>query len=205
MRYHSGFDLEAVVGAALDELNDSDPEALKIILLAATCGLRRAEIDALGWEAFNFARLILHIEPNEHFQPKSEDSIGSIDLEARVAEFFQRLKAKAMGSFVVQSELRPKATNATYASYRCQTIFERVTRWLRKHGVRGEKPLHQLRKEFGSRICDRYGIYASSRMLRHGDVATTAAHYLDKKAKTTVGLEHLFASPTPGPTTEASQ
>jgi integrase len=201
MRYRSSFDIETIVRDALRELSDSDPEALKVILLAATCGLRRAEIDALGWEAFDFARLILHIGPNEHFQPKSEDSIGSIDLEARVAEFFQRLASKATGPFVVQSDLRPKATNATYASYRCQTIFERVTRWLRKHGVRGEKPLHQLRKEFGSRICDRYGIYASSRMLRHGDVATTAAHYLDKKATTTVGLEHLFASPTTGPTT----
>jgi integrase len=198
MRYRSGFDIEVIVRDALRELSDSDPEALKVILLAATCGLRRAEIDALGWEAFDFARQTLHIGPNEHFQPKSEDSIGAIDLEGRVAEFFRCLKAKGAGPFVVQSYLRPKATNATYASYRCQTIFERVTRWLRKHGVRGEKPLHQLRKEFGSRICDRYGIYASSRMLRHGDVATTAAHYLDKKATTTVGLEHLFASPTPG-------
>ena len=191
MRYRSGFELEAIVSSALCELTNSDLEALKVILLAATCGLRRAEIDALGWEAFDFAKGTRHIEPNEHFQPKSEDSIGSIDLEARVAQFFQRLKTVGR-EFVIDSDLRPKA-NATYASYRCQNVFERVTRWLRKHGVRGQKPLHQLRKEFGSRICDRYGIFASSRMLRHSDVAITAAHYLDKKATTTVGLAHLFA------------
>jgi integrase len=203
MRYHGGFDLEAVVLAALCELTDSDPEALKIILLAATCGLRRAEIDSLGWEAFDFAKQALHIEPSEHFQPKSEDSIGAIDLEGRVAKFFQRLKAKAKGPFVIESPLKPKA-NATYASYRSQAVFERVTRWLRRHGVCGQKPLHQLRKEFGSRICDRYGIFASSRMLRHSDVATTAQHYVDKKSRTVVGLAHLFAPSKPGLATEPS-
>jgi integrase len=202
MRYRSGFDIEVIVRDALRELSDSDPEALKVILLAATCGLRRAEIDALAWDAFDFVKQTLHIEANEHFQPKSEDSIGSIDLEARVAQFFQRLKTAGRG-FVIDSDLMAKA-NATYASYRCQNVFERVTRWLRKHGVRGRKPLHQLRKEFGSRICDRYGIYASSRMLRHSDVATTAAHYLDKKATTTVGLAHLFAPPKSEPATEPS-
>jgi integrase len=194
MRYRSGFDIEALVRGALRELTDSDLEALKVVLLAATCGLRRAEIDALGWEAFNFARRTLHIGPSEHFQPKSEDSIGTIDLEPRVAKFFQRLKAKARGPFVIESPSRPKA-NASYPHYRCQSVFERATHWLRKHGVRGPKPLHLLRKEFGSRVCDRYGIFASSRMLRHADVATTAAHYLDKKARTTVGLGHLFSAP----------
>jgi integrase len=196
-RYHGGIDLEAVVHAALVELTDSDPEALKIILLAATCGLRRAEIDTLGWEAFDFVKQALHIKPSDHFQPKTEDSIGAIDLEERVAKFFERLKAKAKSHFVIESPLKLKA-NATYASYRAEAVFERVTRWLRKHGVRGQKPLHQLRKEFGSRICEQYGIFASSRMLRHSDVAITAQYYVDKKARTVVGLAHLFAQPELG-------
>ena len=202
MRYHSGFDIEAIVRDALRELSDSDPEVLKVILLSAACGLRRAEVDALSWEAFNFAKRTLHIEPSEHFQPKSEDSIGVIDLEGRVAKFFQRFKAKARGPFVIESHLRPKA-NATYAHYRCQTVFERATRWLRKHGLRDQKPLHQLRKEYGSRICDRYGIFVSSRMLRHSDVAITAAHYLDKQKKAVAGLGHLFTSTEPGAKPEA--
>jgi integrase len=203
MRYRGGFDLEAVVRAALGELTASDPEALKIILLAATCGLRRAEIDCLGWEAFDFVKQALHINPSDHFQPKSEDSIGAIDLEESVAKFFERLKVEATGPFVIESPLKPKA-NATYASYRAEAVFERVTRWLRRHGVRGQKPLHQLRKEFGSLICERYGIFASSRMLRHSDVAITAQYYVDKKARTVIGLAHLFGSPEPGPATEPS-
>jgi integrase len=202
MRYHSGFDIEAIVSDALRELSDFDPEVLKVILLSAACGLRRAEVDTLGWEAFDFAKRTLHIEPSEHFQPKSEDSIGVIDLEGRIAKFFQRLKANSGGAFVVECHLRPKA-NASYAHYRCQPVFERATRWLRKHGVPGQKPLHQLRKEYGSRICDRYGIFVSSRMLRHSDVAITAAHYLDKQKKAVAGLSHLFTSTEPGAKPEA--
>jgi integrase len=191
MRYRSSFDLEAVVGDALAELIDSDAEALKVIVLAAACGLRRAEIDSLIWQSFDFQKRSLHIEPSEHFQPKREDSIGDIDLEPEVAKLLEQFKQQAKGVFVIESPFAPRA-NATYASYRCQSVFERVTRWLRKHGVRGSKPLHLLRKEFGCRICDRHGIYLASRSLRHSDVATTASYYLDRKTRATAGLGHLF-------------
>ena len=39
------------------------------------------------------------------------------------------------------------------------------------------KPLHELRKEFGSMVNSQYGIYAASRALRHGNIAVTVAHY----------------------------
>ena len=202
MRYRSSFDIEFVLRDAIRELNDSEPETLKVILLAAACGLRRAEIDSLSWGAFDFTKRILHIEPNEHFQPKSEDSIGAIDLEPELAALFHQFKDKSRGPFVIDSHLRPTA-NASYARYRCQPVFERVTRWLAKHGVQGKKPLHLLRKEFGSRVCDRHGIYLASRSLRHSDVATTAAHYLDKKATATAGLGHLLSPATLNPCSES--
>jgi integrase len=55
-----------------------------------------------------------------------------------------------------------------------------------------EKPLHELRKEFGSQLADKHGIYVASRMLRHSDIAVTAAHYIDKKSRKTVGLGNLL-------------
>ena len=39
-----------------------------------------------------------------------------------------------------------------WTQYRCEAVFERTTWWLRRHGVEGEKPLHTLRKEAGSKI-----------------------------------------------------
>ena len=41
---------------------------------------------------------------------------------------------------------------------------------------------------YGGQACDRHGIYAASRALRHASVAVTAAHYVDKKSKVTSGL-----------------
>ena len=40
----------------------------------------------------------------------------------------------------------------------------------------------------GGQACDRHGIYAAARALRHPSVAVTAAHYVDKKSKVTSGL-----------------
>ena len=54
------------------------------------------------------------------------------------------------------------------------------------------KPLHELRKEFGSQLCVKYGIYAASRMLRHAAMAITRAHCLDTKKRVTVGMRHLL-------------
>jgi hypothetical protein len=52
--------------------------------------------------------------------------------------------------------------------------------------------LHELRKEFGSQLADKHGIYVASRMLRHSDIAITASHYLDKKSRKTVGLGQML-------------
>jgi hypothetical protein len=48
--------------------------------------------------------------------------------------------------------------NVGYAHYRCQEILERLTAWLLKHGVKGNKPIHLLRKEFGSQVNALHGL-----------------------------------------------
>src|SRR4029077_589518 len=92
----------------------------------------------------------------------------------------------------------------TYAHYRAQADFDALTGWLRAKDVTAIKPLHELRKEFGSQLCAKYGIYAASRMLRHADIRVTAQHYLDTKERVTIGMGNLLAMPknvTPMPRT----
>ena len=108
-------------------------------------------------------------------------------------EVFKSFHEERSGSFVVESRVKPRP-GSTYAHYRCQRTFKRLSGWLREHGVVGKCPLHALRKEFGSQICDRHGIYAASRALRHSDVGTTALHYLDKRSRTTTGLGVLLST-----------
>lgn len=79
--------------------------------------------------------------------------------------------------------------------YRCEPTFEDVNEWLRKHGVNGGKPLHTLRKEYGSLLTRSYGIHAASRALRHADLRTTSEHYSDLTARVTPGIGRLVANP----------
>jgi integrase len=58
--------------------------------------------------------------------------------------------------------------------------------------AKGNKPLHTLRKEFGSEICAVHGIHAASRALRHADISVTNEYYTDLRARMTVRMGHLL-------------
>lgn len=193
VRYRSGFDVFKLLDQARSELAIAAPEQFKILLLALTSGLRAHEIDVLEWSAFDFTAGTLTIAPTRFFQPKTEYSLGVIDLEPELVEVWRGLRARARSDFVIVSTLPPRA-NIRYDYYRCRPHFDELYRWLRAHGVATRKPLHTLRKEYGSQVCDRHGIYAASRALRHSGVAVTAAHYLDKKSRVTSGLGAALAT-----------
>jgi integrase len=106
-------------------------------------------------------------------------------------EIFRGYRARATSQFVVESEVEP-IMDKPYDHYRCSTLCEKLISWLRSKGVEGGKPLHALRKEFGSLIAASYGIYAAKEMLGHADISTTAAHYLEARGKPTIGLGNLL-------------
>ena len=191
MRYRSAFDVQKLIAAARKDLAGADREAYKVFLLALLCGLRRSEIDRLQWGAFDWDKAKLHIEVTEHLAVKSQDSVGDVDLDPELCEVFKSFYDQRSSAFVVESDLVLKV-GATWFNYRCDNIFDRLNVWLRKHGVRSQRPLHALRKEFGSQVCDRFGLYAASRALRHSDVAITSQHYLDKRSPATTGLGALL-------------
>ena len=197
-RYHSEFDIEAVIAAARDELQKTDPEAYKVVLLAACCGLRKLEIDRLTWAAFRFDEHILRIQATKYFSPKTENSIGDIALEPELAELFRGHGARASGEFVIESPNMPRPA-LRHEVYRCQRIFERLVSWLRDRGVASQRPIHVLRKEFGSLINQRHGIHAASLALRHANIGVTSLHYVDSRPKATPGLGGLLSDKvTPG-------
>ena len=190
MRYRSGFDVEKLIKDAQKEL---PVEQLKILLLAVMAGLRRREMDLLPWAAFRWNERVIRIEATRYFHPKSEDSVGDVELDSELLKVFRGFHARARTDFVIDSEIAPRP-EATYSHYRCQRDFEALTAWLREKGVPGKKPLHTLRKEFGSQVCSKHGIYSASHALRHADIAVTSQHYLDKRKSATAGLGYLLRS-----------
>ena len=190
-RYRSRIDIEMLIQAAVRELPQ---EQLKIFLLATMAGLRRNEIDKLQWSAFRWNDSVIRIEETEHFAPKTSDGAGDVPIDKELLAMFRGWHAKASSAFVIEADTEPRSAT-TYAHYRAQPDFDALTVWLRAKGVTATKPLHELRKEFGSQICAKAGIYAASRMLRHSDIRVTAQHYLDQKERVTIGMGNLLAMP----------
>ena len=106
-------------------------------------------------------------------------------------EILRGFHARASGPFVIEAPGRP-AKRVDWQYYRCDAIFDSLTAWLRVQGVKAQRPLHTLRKEYGSQVAARFGIYAAQQMLGHADIATTAMHYLETKDRPMVGLGHLL-------------
>jgi integrase len=157
-------------------------------------GLRLAEIDSLTWDAFNWRSGRVRIEKTEYAQLKSEDSAREVDLDPEVMALFKGFHARAKSVFVIESERGPDP-HAPSGWYRCQPVREKLYRWLREKGVTDKKPFHVLRKEFGSLINDKYGIFAAKDALGHSQISTTAQHYVDRRRRTPLGMGHLLKSP----------
>jgi integrase len=196
-RYRSNFNIRLLFAQACKELDETGKtELFKIFVLAATCGLRRREIDLLPWTAFRWEEAVLRIQPTEYFRPKSEESNADIPLDPEVLDLFRGYHARARSEFVIESTRRPN-THASYIHYRCEALFWELSKWLREHGVRMTRPLHGLRKEFGSLINRSHGIHAASRALRHASISITSDIYVDSRVRTISGLGILLAKGRP--------
>lgn len=195
--YRSSFDATALIRAAQKERASNDPAAFLVVLLGLCVGLRKGEIDLLPWSAVKFDAALIRIEPTEHFEVKTDHSIGDVPVDPEILEILQGFKARAKSPFVVPSRRAPKRTES-YHHYRCEPIFDRVLVWLKAHGVSGRKPLHALRKEYGSPINEKYDLVTAKELLRHSSVAITAAHYVGNRKRGTTGLGALLKAKRKG-------
>lgn len=187
MRYVSTIDVKKIIAQAGTELATTDSEAFKAFILCLFAGLRRNEADKLRWSSVDLGAGFIRIEAHEHFAPKAETSLAEIPLDADVIPILRGMKAKSPKAEYVLEGVSPK-TSLTWRPYRADETFARLGAWLKAQGVKSRTPLHTLRKEAGSLICQSSGLFAASRFLRHADVAITAQHYAAQKDRVTIGL-----------------
>jgi integrase len=185
-KYFSRIDAKALLTQARNELAENDSPAFLVVLIALAAGLRKGEIDTLCWHQVDFERGHIRVEHTDMASLKSADSRGEVPIDASVVELLRGFRARASGAFVIEGGDGVSGPRMWGRNYRVQSVFDRVTAWLRKHGVTAKKPLHELRKELGALITAEHGIYAASRVLRHADLSTTAAHYTDLKTRPTI-------------------
>jgi integrase len=197
-KYQGRIDVPVLITAARNELREADPNAYICLLLAIGAGLRKGEIDSLQWRQINFNRQKLRVEVSEHGDLKPEESADEVEIDDALAAELRAHMARTKGPFVVGDRRRPRIKfGGQY--YRCQTTFERLYAWLRSKGITDKKPLHVLRKEFGSIINQRHGLYAASAALRHRNISTTAGHYVAHKSRIMFDFGDLLSGPTVRP------
>lgn len=205
MRYVSRIDVKELIGEAGNCLGGSKGEdetvsdfelrleVYKAFLLALFAGLRRKEIDTLLWRQVDFDSGTISIEATPYHVPKTEQSMGVLEIDPEIVDLLRGFRARAKGEFVIESATAPQL-GSSYSHYRAMLVFQRLTAWLRENGLDDQKPLHALRKEAGSIVCQNSGLFAASRFLRHADIHITAQHYVDKRERVTVGLGSLLAT-----------
>ena len=96
------------------------------------------------------------------------------------------------GSLFVVEPDSPAKPERRGQFYRCAATLARVTTWLRSKGVLTNKPLHTLRKEFGSIVNSQADIHTASRQLRHSTISTTSAYYADNRRRSTVNVGEML-------------
>lgn len=189
-RYISRIHIDDLVKKARAELQSGDhgeQQQYKIFILALGAGLRRDEIDKLKWADVDFKKYRLFVLTSADGAVKSADSESDVDIHESLSRELEEFNQTAFGRYVIESRNLPNP-RAKQAYYRCKTHFTKLAEWLRNNGVQSQRPIHELRKEFGSLICASGGIFAASRQLRHSDIRITRDYYLDKKERITVAL-----------------
>ena len=164
--------------AAKTDLATNHPEAYKVFLLALGAGLRAAEIDNLQWQQIDAAANTIRVMTTATFETKTESSEREVFVDAGLIAELDKFRAAATSLYVLESERQPKP-GAAVASYRAETTFNTLKKWLRANGITGHKPIHTLRKEFGSLVTESADIFTASRQLGHASIALTATRRLE--------------------------
>jgi integrase len=181
-------------------------EELKAFLLGLALGLRRLEADHLEWDSFDFDRSTVQIKATQYYGLKTEKSAAVLSLDREIIALFKGWHTQRRGSFVLESD-KPPRPEARYFYYRADATFNKLILWLQHQGISGTKPLHTLRKMYGSLIVEKHGLFVASATLRHSSVATTTAHYLDYAVAATSGLGSVIsgAEVLPFPSEQATE
>ena len=113
-------------------------------------------------------------------------------VDDEILAFFRERFSESESRFVIAgSEPKP---DSSYQHYRAYKHERTLLKWLRGKGIACHNPIHALRKEYGTLVCQEAGIYVASRLLRHSDIRITSQHYVDQKERVVSGLGGTFSA-----------
>jgi integrase len=197
--YTPEIEAKQLIDDAFKELSGNQ---LIIFILAIGAGLRRNEIDKLPWTHVDLPTGTITVAPTKYSRLKSDSSVGKIQLEARFAEKLREHAIGASGEFVLPSPIPPRF-DSSQRHYRCKKDFAALCDWLATKGMnRSTNRIHTLRKEFGSHVAERRGIFAASAGLRHSTIGVTRKYYVSSTVEPTAFFTPDEPAPPPADATQ---
>jgi integrase len=143
--------IAALMRKGVDELKG---EVRLAFVLALGAGLRWGEVASLSWEDIG------------------RDSIRIAASKAKG----RRARVIPIGH-VVRGVLEPGKGQGTVLKGEFNEVHETLCTWLRDHGVKDSKPVHYLRKCYGSLAVADHGVFIASKLLGHSNISLTASTY----------------------------
>jgi len=129
-------------------------EARVAFVLALGAGLRWGEVISLTWEDIQ----------RENVRVAASKAKGR---RARVIPIGNR----------VREVLGPARSQGAVICTDPRAVHETLTVWLKRRGIRDGKPVHYLRKCYGSLAVADHGIFVASKLLGHSSISLTASAY----------------------------
>lgn len=163
--------LKVLIAAARSELEPADLPSYLLFLLCLGAGCRVQEAAFLKWKDVRDEVIVVTTSAAHRNKAGKhrEIPVGSkllIELEE-----YRNLPGMWVvpSGCVTASEGVPKG--------RAYRAARRLAKWLKAKGVRSTKPVHWLRKVFGSKVTNTRNIFAASMWLGHASVKTTERAY----------------------------
>ena len=193
MRYMSRIDAGILMRQAREELAEGDGDSLPRDVLALERGATGRDRPPFVAQRGIYRRA--NLSSRKRIRPVEKSRIhGGQWILTEHGGNPSRIPGEGRDQFVISAFKagEGEASRAWGNRYRCGTVFEKVNAWLRAHGVEGNKATPHSAKRGGAIVSTSDGIFAASQFFRHGDIATTAAHYADKKTRTVIDMGALL-------------
>ena len=137
-----------------DGMKELSGDVGRAFVLALGAGLRWGEIVTLRWE---------------------DVRCGRVRIQASKAK--GRRSRQVPISKPVQDILKASRSQALVIAGEAEGVHATLCAWLRKRGVKDLKPIHYLRKCYGSLAVADHGVFLGSKLLGHSTIALTASTY----------------------------
>ena len=135
-------------------IQESSGDVQRAFMLALGCGLRWGEITSLTWENVlpSGVRVLAGVAKGrrQRVVPMGETICGVLEL------------SRGEGSVI---------------SGKAEEVHQSLCAWLRQRGVKDSKPVHYLRKCYGSLAVADHGVFVASKLLGHANISQTAGTY----------------------------